>query len=191
MSAAPAAAQSPAWRLTPDGYGPARIGMTRAQVSAVLSIRLEGEAIDDANACIEMGAAQGYRGIYFMFEEGRLSRISATAPSRATTPRGIGIGATAAQVRRAYGPAIRAETHTYLAARRISDLLDASQRQRRPLRTGLDRRVATIHVGSGSVHISRAAPKDWSGGAATMLRSPELVEGLFSPSRSRGRRRAE
>ena len=152
--AAPAAApaQPPGWRLTPDGYGPVRIGMTRAQVSSALSIRLEGEAIEDEEACIEMGAAQGYEGLYFMFEGGRLTRLSVGAPNRATTPRGIGIGATAAQVRRAYGPALRAETHTY-HGRPAEYLTFWTRRDRAGVRfeTGPDRRVETIHVGSGSI----------------------------------------
>ena len=154
LSAAPAAApaQSPGWRLTPDGYGPVRIGMTRAQVSAALSIRLEGEAIDDANACIEMGAAQGYPDLFFMFENGRLSRISLGERSRVTTLRGIGIGATAAQVRRAYGRGLRAETHTYIG--RPGEYLTFWTRFNAKgvrFETGADRRVQVIHAGNGTI----------------------------------------
>lgn len=148
---AAAPAQPPGWRLTPDGYGPVRIGMTRAQVSAALSVRLEGDAIEDEEACIEMGAAEGYRGFYFMFENGRLSRISATEPTQATTVPGIGIGATAARVRRAY-PAARAETHTYLG--RPAEYLTVWPRHgTRGIRfeTDSDRRVTTIHVGGASI----------------------------------------
>ena len=42
--------------LTPDGLGAVKIGMTRAQVERALHVRLEGEAIQDANSCIEMDA---------------------------------------------------------------------------------------------------------------------------------------
>jgi hypothetical protein len=145
-------AQAPGWRLTPDGYGPAQIGMTRAQVSSALSIRLEGEALDDAEACIEMQAARGYEGIYFMFEGGRLSRISAAEPSRATTPRGIGVGATAAQVRLAYGPGLAAETHTYLG-RPAEYLTFWTRFNAKGVRfeTGADRRVQVIHAGNGTI----------------------------------------
>ena len=152
--AAPAAApaQPPGWRLTPDGYGPARIGMTPAQVSAALSARLEGDAIEDAQVCVEMTAVDGYRGFYFMFENGRLSRISATEPSQATTALGIGIGATAARVRRAYGPAMRAETHEYLG-RPAEYLTLWTRHSARGIRfeTDSDRRVTAIHVGGASI----------------------------------------
>lgn len=152
--AAPAAApaQPTGWRLTPDGYGPVRIGMTRAQVSAALSIRLEGDAIEDEEACIEMAAAQGYRGLYFMFEHGRLSRISATEPSQATTALGVGIGATAERVRRAYGAGMRSETHEYLG-RPAEYLTFWTRRNARGIRfeTDTDRRVTTIHVGGAAI----------------------------------------
>ncbi|HEV7659845.1 MAG TPA: hypothetical protein VGO55_08370 [Allosphingosinicella sp.] len=152
--AAPAAApaQPPGWRLTPDGYGPVRIGMTRAQVSSALSTRLEGDAIEDEEACIEMAAATGYSGLYFMFEQGRLSRISATEPSQATTTLGVGIGATAERVRRAYGPGVRSETHEYLG--RPAEYLTFWRRGSAHgirFETDSDRRVTAIHVGGSSI----------------------------------------
>jgi hypothetical protein len=126
--------------------------MTRAQVSAALSIRLEGDAIENEDACIEMAAQEGYRGIYFMFENRRLSRISATEPSQATTPLGVGIGATAARVRRAYGPGMRSEVHEYLG--RPAEYLTFWKRgNARGIRfeTDSDRRVTAIHVGGASI----------------------------------------
>ena len=150
-ASAAAPAQAPGWRLTRDGYGPVRIGMTRAQVAAALAVRLEGDPIDDAEACEEMAAAQGYRGFYFMFERGRLTRVSATEPSQAATALGVGIGATAARVRRAY-PGVRAETHTYLG-RPAEYLTLWSRRGGRGIRfeTDTDRRVTVIHVGGASI----------------------------------------
>lgn len=115
LAATSATAQPRPWHLTPDGYGPVRIGMTRAQVERALNVRLEGEPVDDANVCIEMGPRSGeHRDLVFMFIQRRLSRIAAGGSSRVTTPRGIGIGASAAQVRRAYGRGLRAEEHAYL-----------------------------------------------------------------------------
>lgn len=152
--AGPAAAPgpSPGWRLTPDGYGPARIGMTPAQLSQALSIRLEGDALEDEGTCVEKTAVAGYRGFFFLFENGRLSRISATEPSQAVTALGLGMGATASQVRRAYGPALRAETHTYHG--RPAEYLTLWRRRAANgirFETGPDRRVETIHVGGASI----------------------------------------
>lgn len=151
-SASAATAQPRPWHLTPEGYGPARIGMTRAEVSAALAIELEGEALDDANACHEMGAVRGHQDLVFMFLDNRLARISVFSDSRVTTPRGIGVGASAAQVRRTYGAGLRAEAHTYLG--RPAEYLTFWVRRARSgvrFETGLDRRVATIHAGNESI----------------------------------------
>jgi len=72
--------------LTPHGYGPARIGMTRAQVERAIGTRLEGEALDDPFQCIELFNDRGHVGLIFMFERDRLTRITITEDSRATTP---------------------------------------------------------------------------------------------------------
>lgn len=151
-AASPALAQTRAWPLTPDGYGPVLIGMTRDQVATALGTQLEGEAIDDANICVEMGAASGYPDLYFLFENGLLARISAGENSRVLTPRGIGIGASAAQVRRSYGRTLRAETHTYLG--RPAEYLTFWVRRNRSgvrFETGIDRRVKTIHAGNSTI----------------------------------------
>ena len=152
MLVCPAVAQQREWRLTPEGYGPARIGMTQAQVSSALRVRLEGEALDDANSCIEMDAPAALPGVYFMFVDRRLSRISLTEPSRATTPRGIGIGATEAQVRRAYPRGLRRESHEY-AGSPASYLTYWVRPEARGVRFETDtrRRVTTIHAGSDSI----------------------------------------
>jgi len=140
-----------AWHLTPDGYGPARIGMTRAEVSAALAAPLEGEALEDENSCIEM-TAPGHPDLLFMFTDRRLSRISAVRESRVTTPRGIGVGASEAEVRRAYGPRLRSEPHHYdgLPARYLTYWTRPRTRGVR-FETGPDRRVSTIHAGADTI----------------------------------------
>jgi len=151
-SAGAATAQPRTWPLTPRGYGPVRIGMTRAQVEAALAIQLEGTVLEDANVCIEMTATRGDTDLVFMFLANRLSRVSAVLTSRAATPRGIRVGAGAAQVRRAYGPALRAEEHAYLG--RPAEYLTFWTRPGRAgvrFETGLDRRVQTIHAGNESI----------------------------------------
>ena len=138
-------------RITPDGLGPVRIGMTQAEVARALRTKLVGEAIDDENVCVEK-ASPALRGVYFMFEERKLSRISVAAPSRATTPRGIAIGATAAQVRRAYPKGLQAEPHEYLELP-AEYLTFWTVKDKRGVRfvTDLKRRVQTIHAGGPSI----------------------------------------
>lgn len=152
-ASAAATAQPRPWHLTPEGYGPARIGMTRAQVERALGVTLEGTAVDDANACIEMGPTAGpHRELVFMFIDRRLSRIAAIDSSRVTTPRGVGIGATAAEVRRIYGRGLRAEEHTYLG-RPAEYLTFWTTPNRRGVRfvTDQNRRVDSIIAGDRTI----------------------------------------
>ena len=114
-----AAAPAPSydWKLTPAGWGPVRIGMNRDQVSKALKTRLEGDAFDNEGSCMELfPESDELRGSYFMFLDGKLSRISVTDPSKIVTPRGIGVGATEADVRKAYDTGLQAEEHHYVGA---------------------------------------------------------------------------
>jgi len=105
------------WPLTPDGWGPAKIGMSRAGVERALHARLEGEPIVDAKACVEMAPVGTDRGMRFMFMDHKLSRISIEEPSKVTTSRGIGIGASASAVHRAYGSSLK--SHPNMIIRRV------------------------------------------------------------------------
>ena len=111
-----AATATPAndWKLTPEGWGPVRIGMTRSQVTKALNTELVGDAFDNEGRCIELYAPDdALPGMFFMFLDGKLSRISATKPN-IKTPRNIGIDSTAAEVRKAYGGKLQAEPIYYI-----------------------------------------------------------------------------
>lgn len=138
--------------LTPAGYGPARIGMTRAQVAAALDTELQGEPIEPDYQCIEMTATRGYPGLVFMFLDDRLSRIAAVGESRVTTARGIGLGATAGEVRLAYGAGLEAEPHPYLElpAEYLTFWVRREQSGVR-FETDLNRRVDSIIAGNDSI----------------------------------------
>ena len=136
LAATAAVAQPRPWHLTPDGYGPVRIGMTRAQVERALNVRLEGEPVDDANVCIEMSAERGRIATsIFMFLDRRLSRIAADRrqpghhPARHRHRRHRRPGPPRLWPR----PAGRGAC-LYRPPGRISDLLDPAEPARRPLR---------------------------------------------------------
>ena len=152
IASSAAAAPQPQLRLTPDGLGPVRMGMTRKQVEAALHIRLEGEPIEDEKSCIEMVPAGREQGLWFMFEEYKLTRISIGKPSRVTTPKGIGIGASADQVKRTYGRGLKVEPHHYLElpAEYLTFWTVPGKRGVR-FETDLKRRVETIHAGTSSI----------------------------------------
>jgi len=151
LALALAAAAVPAWPLTPDGWGPVKIGMRRAEVERSLHIKLEGEPIEDENICVEK-VSQARPGMVFLFEEGRLTRISIGEPSKIITPRGIGVGAAAAEVRRTYRKGLKSEAHHY-EGKPAEYLTYWTKPGVRGVRFETDdkRRVETIHAGGPSI----------------------------------------
>jgi len=150
-----AAAPTPAydWKLTPAGWGPVRIGMTRAQTEKALKAQLEGEGFDNEGSCIELYSSdQKLAGLYFMFLDGKLSRISAGDKSAIKTPRGMGVGSTADEVRAAYGEKLQAEPHHYLdlPAEYLTYWLKPQKSGVR-FETDAQRKVETIHAGNSSI----------------------------------------
>jgi hypothetical protein len=150
-----AAAPAPSydWKLTPAGWGPVRIGMTQAQTEKALKIQLEGEAFDNQGSCMELYSSdQRLAGLYFMFLDGKLSRISAGERSAIKTPRSMGVGSTAEEVRAAYGEKLKAEPHHYLdlPAEYLTYWLKPTKSGVR-FETDAQRRVETIHAGDASI----------------------------------------
>ena len=151
LALATAAAVPPsAWRLTPDGYGPIRIGMRRAEVARIVAAPLVGEEVTEG--CIETHASRGWGGMWFMFEEGRLTRISISGRTRVATPRGVGVGTTEAAVRRAYASGLTVEPHHYedAPAHYLTFWVRPNVRGVR-FETDRSRRVRTIHAGGPSI----------------------------------------
>ncbi|MBA4803197.1 MAG: hypothetical protein H2038_00935 [Brevundimonas sp.] len=111
----PPAAVSTSPRLTADGWGPLRIGMTRAEVVAALGEDANPDAVGgpDPASCDEFRPARAPEGLLVMIENGRLTRISAIRDSQVTTERGYGIGDPADGIAAAYGAEARREPHKY------------------------------------------------------------------------------
>lgn len=112
--AAGAAAPGRGTPLTPDGWGPLRIGMSEAE--AVRRFKLKVPSSDDgvsSPACRELTFPDGGPDLVVMAEDGKITRISAFSDSTTKTDRGFGLGAREADIRRAYGPSLEVGPHKY------------------------------------------------------------------------------
>lgn len=144
-----AAATPAAGVLTENGYGPLRVGMSWA---------LARRAMPTLHSDMELGeqcfeaTASNIPGLYAMFEDHRLVRVSIADANPIRTALGARLGQTAAQVRAIYGPRLRVEPHHYQgpAAQYLTWWTIPDRRGIR-FETDTHRRITTIHAGGPAI----------------------------------------
>lgn len=112
-------ARAPNERLiTPDGWGPLRIGMSTAEVIAAAGEDASPAAVGgpDPDRCDEFRPSRAPAGILVMLENGVLTRISVSRNTGIETPEGFRIGDSGDDVMRAYGSRAQVEPHQYQEA---------------------------------------------------------------------------
>ncbi|MDP1777968.1 MAG: hypothetical protein Q8K90_05100 [Brevundimonas sp.] len=116
--APPAEAPPAADVLTAQGFGPLRIGMTRAEVETALGRDSNPEAVGgpDPDSCDIFHPARAPQGMMVMVENGVLTSIWLGTGSTLRTDRGFGVGDTATAIKAAYGPTAHVSPHKYSAA---------------------------------------------------------------------------
>lgn len=98
-------------RLTPDGIGPVKIGMTVEEVRSMIG-PIEDDNTKD-QSCYFITPLRGPRGITFMIIDNRVARVDVIENSPILTDRGIGIGVSEAQIKKAYGENVEIGPHFY------------------------------------------------------------------------------
>ena len=118
---APAAAESPvvapaADTLTSQGWGPLRVGMTIAEVTAAAGADANPDAVGGADpaTCDEFHPARAPEGLRVLMEDGRLARITVARNAAVKTDRGFGVGSLATDIKAAYGGGVVAQPHKYV-----------------------------------------------------------------------------
>ena len=116
---APVPAPAPAADvLTAQGFGPLRIGMTRAEVETALGADSNPGAVGgpDPASCDIFHPVRAPQGMMVMVEDGVLTSIWLDDGSTLKTDRGFGVGDQASAIKAAYGPTATVTPHKYAAA---------------------------------------------------------------------------
>ena len=101
------------WRITTAGYGPAKIGMTVAEASAALGVKLVSEGPVDEPACHYMRPEPAVEGLWFMISDDRVVRVEVTTAGIKTRS-GLGVGDSEARVKELL-PSAEVTPHKYVA----------------------------------------------------------------------------
>ena len=111
----PTVGDTTAVSLTGEGWGPLRIGMTRAEVVEALGEDANPDAVGgpDPETCDQFRPERAPEGMLLMVENGKLTRISLSEPSDIMTDKGLRVGDTAARVKGAYGDQAQVSPHKY------------------------------------------------------------------------------
>jgi len=99
------------WVIREDGVGPAKVGMTLAQLRSILNERLKEED-SGSDACWYVTSAK-HPHTSFMILGGHFVRADVTARGIPTTD-GIQVGDLEAAVRTKYGYSVKIEPHKYI-----------------------------------------------------------------------------
>lgn len=147
--------------LTPDGWGPLRIGMSRAEVVAAAGEDADPAAVGgpDPVQCDEFRPADAPTGILVMLERGVLTRISVSRNRDIATREGFHVGDAGAAVQAAYGDRARVEPHPYQAppARYVTVWRESEPgAERRGIRYEIDAAGVVIHIRAGGPSIEHA-----------------------------------
>ena len=107
---------APSDMLTPQGWGPLQIGMTRDEVVSAVGSPADPDAMGspEPEFCDQFPPARAPAGLYVMLENGLLSSITLSEGSTIETPEGLSVGDSAHAVRAAYGDRLEVFPHHYI-----------------------------------------------------------------------------
>jgi uncharacterized membrane protein len=114
-----------AWRADPRGVGPVRVGMSDAELRALLGLPPAPAAA--AGECVYVRAVRTHPAVMFMTIDGLVVRVDVVAPGIQTTE-GLEVGSTESAVRAAFGTRITASPHKYTTGQYLTAVADGPYR---------------------------------------------------------------
>ncbi|MFS0709453.1 hypothetical protein [Brevundimonas phoenicis] len=148
--------------LTPQGYGPLRIGMMQAEVDAAVGPPPANVADAEFSECRQYQPPRGPKGVLVMMEKGVLTRLTAIKGSVVKTEDGVGVGYDGERLKTNYAAA-EVTPHKYQDAPAAyvtiwpgadrpqnTHVMDPAARGLR-FEIGQDGKVAFIHAGGPSI----------------------------------------
>ncbi|MGE0741593.1 MAG: hypothetical protein AB7O98_09640 [Hyphomonadaceae bacterium] len=113
---APPAPAADADAITAEGWNSLRIGMTRADVTAIVGATATPGAVGgpDPAACDLFHPANAPAGMLVMIQQDVLTSITLRNNTTLRTDRGFGVGSSAAEIKAAYGASALSEPHKYV-----------------------------------------------------------------------------
>jgi hypothetical protein len=150
--------------VTSNGWGPLRIGMTRAEVTAAVGAG-NPNAVGGADpaSCDLFHPARAPEGMLVMIQQDVLTSITLRNNTELKTDRGFGVGDTSAAIKAAYGAGAIVEPHKYVQGAEYITIWsvgappnattfvqDANARGIR-YETGADGAVTAVHAGGSSI----------------------------------------
>ncbi|CAN7180248.1 hypothetical protein [Brevundimonas sp. LjRoot202] len=109
---------SAANKLTAQGYGPLRIGMTLAEIEAAMGPDANPDAVGgpEPERCDMFRPARAPEGLLVMVVDGALASVWVSRNAAVETDRALNVGDTAAEVKRVYAAAAEVMPHKYAEA---------------------------------------------------------------------------
>lgn len=101
------------WRISTEGFGPVKIGMTVEQASRQIHRELVLEYDQVSHDCYYMRPDPPIEGVAFMVSHGRISRIDVMSPG-IRTQSGLRVGDEEAKAMSVLGPSTEVAAHEYL-----------------------------------------------------------------------------
>jgi hypothetical protein len=109
----PLKASGDTWVLREDGIGPVNVGMTVAQLNAILGANFSMPKGKEDQSCFYL-EPKAHPQVAFMMIDGRLARIDVNRAG-VPTESGIQVGETEAKTLKVYGPGLKVDPHAYTA----------------------------------------------------------------------------